>query len=348
MQPTKKSKNNRETVQLTMDGYTATVPAELFKGLSQAEEARLGLAIMNTQRALILELARHQEVFIKVYRSQGENPFCRVTGVMLAARYIANEAIESADKTILAPYENHSDFLAALETLDHEFRFRAEFIFQLMHEFGAEPPRKVQRLFCCWRQSVNRLVEHFYPAALKVYWESKRLATDFSDDAFSDAFMLIIKCAERFNPSNGSFISFFTVYQRYSRTYRDNVSKHEIPEDDINWEVVQSLGLCDESMPFHDPGLTIEAQSLQKYIQALIRKLSINERLVVDNSFGISHHSIAQKDLAEDLGLSNGRLSQLKRSALASLKRMIENENPHLVPNGRSTADEHEWQRFSY
>lgn len=337
MQP----RTDRATVRLAIEGYTAAVPAKLFQGLDPAEEERLGIAIMNSQRELALELASYQNNFVKVYSGLGETPFSRVAGAVLGARAVDDAAIEDTDVFLLKPSPDQPGFLGAIDSLDRSLRFRADFLLQLINEFNGDTPSQVRILFDRWRLCVNRLVEYFYPAALKSYWESKRMSKGHSDDSFSDSMMLVIKCAERFNPANGSFISFYTTYQRYASIYRDKTYRQELLEVDADW--VLTLGSDDDEATALslDPSRLAENESQKRYVHKLIRQLTTNERLVVDNSFGISNHSMTQRDLAKDLDLTPGRISQLKRSALASLKRTIENENSSGITGNNFVARRH-------
>lgn len=332
---------NRDTVRLTIEGYTAAVPAKLFQGLEPAEEERLGIAIINSQRELALELASYQKNFVKVYSGLGETPFSRMANAVLGARAVDDDVIEDADVFLSRPSAERQFFLDAIDSLDRKLRFRADFLLQLINEFNGEAPSQVRILFDRWRLCVNRLVEYFYPAALKSYWESKRISKGHSDDSFSDAMMLVIKCAERFNPANGSFISFYTTYQRYAAIHRDKAYRQELLEVDAEW--ILNQGSCDdEPTASLDPCQLAENESQKRYVHKLIRQLTTNERLVVDNSFGIGNHSITQRDFAKNMDLTPGRISQLKRSALASLKRTIENENSSVIIGNNFDARGHQ------
>jgi len=329
MQACPNTEKPRPRVKIEMDGYQASVPAQRFEGLNRDSERALGEIIINSQRLLALELAQHESLFAKIYKNQGETPFARVTGAILGSRHFDEATIMQIDRVFMAVGGNLPSSAETLRVMLSRYNIKAELIFQMFEALPLCISGRIPQFFSEWRLSVNALVEHFYPAALKVYWGNKRRVTGRSDEAFSDAMMLMIKCAERYNPDHGSFLSLFTTYYKYVELEATSTRQQDQMSCDPDWESVLELRSIQDDwsrVSSDDPAIIIEMESQARQLQRIIRDLSTIERIVIDNSFEIGRQSTNQRKLAADLGLSPGRLSQLKRGALSFMKRKLENE----------------------
>ncbi|MDR3090152.1 MAG: FliA/WhiG family RNA polymerase sigma factor [Desulfobulbaceae bacterium] len=99
------------------------------------------------------------------------------------------------------------------------------------------------------------------------------------------------------------------------------VSLHETL--DHSEEGATFLDQLETTNPFHAPGHRLEAEELTRVIAEVLESLNEKERQVISLLY---YEELTQKEIAEVMGLSEGRVSQLHSQALIKLKNKVRNQ----------------------
>ena len=312
-------------IRLKAGGFQAAIHETLAKPLAPNQEADLGLNIELTQKQFAKALAATPATWNSTYKALGESAELRVKRLLLDSAQLPTTAIDHLDRTMLAVNPDNQGSEHALCWVIESHRLCPDFLLRL-YSNGGDLTVIAGPEYAQWRKAVNALVEQFYRAAIKIYWGAVRSGDQDPDEVTSDAMRVLIRCAERYNPDKGSFGAFFMTFARYAQLKRlhsklDEASNRaDLPDDSFQMDKLLSdsdtLNTC-------EPELSVGRSQTAEIIQGLVTELPEQERLVISHYFDMARQSETQRDLAKRMGLTPGRISQIKSLALKKLKRRL-------------------------
>ena len=183
-------------------------------------------------------------------------------------------------------------------------------------------------------QARNRLVEHnlrLVAHVIKKYYA----AADDQDDLISIGTIGLIKAVSTFDPDKGSRFATYAarcieneilMYFRSRKKCAQDVYISDPIDTDKNGN---SLSLIDMIADDSSVSETIELKlSCEKLCSLIKEKLDRREQEIVILRYGLGGHTpLAQREVAERLGISRSYISRIEKKALEKLRTAFENNS---------------------
>ena len=203
------------------------------------------------------------------------------------------------------------------------FRLSPAFCTQLYLGLDSPVDAPIKAAYDRWRQAVNALAERFYLLAMKLVWQRSVLEHE-QDELFSRATASLIAAAERHQPALGSFSAY--AYRHIElgllSSHKDIERSTADPDPERMLEQTQHEQQHETQSQFE-----IQQHENGQLIESAMQALDCQERQVIQALFqGNSRIPQSASGLARQMGLTKGRISQIKTQALKKMRTALESQ----------------------